>query len=89
MAANFNAMELAHEILADLKQRRAHLVAEAKADPVQGLVVLFFDHGPYGVQAFYEKDADAFVEINFYLKDVPEEEIKIGHSIHPPKGGAW
>ncbi|HRO99077.1 MAG TPA: hypothetical protein PLN54_06540 [Flavobacteriales bacterium] len=82
-------MELAHEILADLKQHRAQLVAQAKADPVQGLVVLNYDYGPYGVQAYYEKDTDEFVEIDFYLKGVPDEEIKIGHTIHPPSGKAW
>ncbi|HRH70345.1 MAG TPA: hypothetical protein PLB89_12635 [Flavobacteriales bacterium] len=64
-------------------------MAEAKADPVLGLVVLSYDHGQYGVQAFYEKETDEFVEIDFYLKGVPDEEVKIGHSIHPPKGGAW
>lgn len=82
-------MELAHEILADLKQRRAQLVAEAMADPVQGLVVLHYEHGAYGVQAYYEKATDAFVEIDFFLKGVPDEEVKINHAIHPPRGEAW
>lgn len=85
----FIAIELAYDIIANLKRRRAQLVAEAKADPVQGLVVLSYDHGPYGVQAFYEKDTDAFVEIDFCLKGVPDEETRISHSIHPPRGMAW
>lgn len=89
MTITFTTMELAHNIIADLKKRRTQLVAEAMADPVQGLVVISFDHGPYGVQAFYEKDTDAFVEIDFHLKGVPDEETKINHSIHPPRGTAW
>ena len=88
-SVTYITMELAHNILADLKQRRTQLVAEALADPVQGLVVVFFDHGPYGVQAYYEKDTDEFVEIDFYLKGVPDEEIKLNYAIHPPRGKAW
>ncbi|HPF91741.1 MAG: hypothetical protein H6592_01670 [Flavobacteriales bacterium] len=82
-------MEIAHDIIADLQQRRTRLVAEAKADPIQGMVVLTYDHGPYGVQAYYEKDTDTFVEIDFFLNGVPDEEVKVNHSIHPPRGKGW
>lgn len=89
MSTTFITMELAHNLIADLKQRRAQLVAKAMTYPVQGLVVLSFDHGPYGVQAFYEKDTDAFVEINAYLRGVAEDEPRVTHAIHPPRGTAW
>lgn len=62
--ATFNTtMEKLNKVIADFKQRRAALAAEGMADVVTGLVCVFYKLDDLGIQAFYEKDTDEFIEL--------------------------
>jgi len=84
-------MEKFNKVIADFKERRAALVAEAKADVVpSGLVCVFYELDHLGIQAFYEMDTDEFTELVVSLrKEALPGEPTVVCTITPPRGESW
>jgi hypothetical protein len=83
-------MDLIHAIIADFKQRRTQLREDALAQGINGTTGVFYEYGPYGIQAYYEPETNEFVELIADHRGGPlPGEPSVIYTIHPPKGEKW